>query len=160
MVQYHGTALRASNDLFNVSISSTGNYLYYNNSSVFGHINTGNSALNWSINSSGSATFPSLNSGVSSISTLAVGSPSVRGNGDLLTVSVTSTGNYIYLNNGGALGGYNSTGNPSFFPWMIEMSGLGTFRNISSLAGSINSLYSNILSINNGSISWYGSKSF
>ena len=85
------------------------------------------------------------------MSTLAVGSSSVRGSGDLLTVSVTPTGNYIYLNNGGALGGYNSTGSPSFFPWMIEMSGLGTFRSISSLTGSINNLYSNILRINNGS---------
>ena len=72
----------------------------------------------------GSASFPSLNSGVSSISTLAVGSSSVRGNGDLLNVSVTPTGNYIYLNNGGALGGYDATGTPASFPWMIEMSGL------------------------------------
>ena len=75
----------------------------------FGHINVTNSTSSWSINSSGSATFPSLNSGISSISTLAVGSPNVRGTGDLLTVSVTSTGNYIYLNNGGALGGYNDS---------------------------------------------------
>ena len=58
--------------------------------------------------------------------------------------------NYIYLNNGGALGGYNATGTPASFPWMIEMSGLGTFRSIRSLTGSINNLYSNILSINNG----------
>ena len=93
-----------------VATSSTGNYLYYNNSSVFGHINTGNSASSWSINSS-----------------------SVRGTGDLITISITPTGNYIYVNNGSALGGYNSTGNPSFFPWMIEMSGLGTFRSISTL---------------------------
>ena len=55
----NGNALRAANDLFIVSISSTGNYLYYNNSSAFGHINTSNSASSWSINSSGSATFPS-----------------------------------------------------------------------------------------------------
>ena len=51
----NGNALRSINDLFNVSISSTGNYLYYKNSSVFGHINTSNSASSWSINSSGSA---------------------------------------------------------------------------------------------------------
>ena len=30
----NGTALRAANDHFNVSISSTGNYLYYNSASV------------------------------------------------------------------------------------------------------------------------------
>ena len=147
----NSTALRSSNDLFNVYISSTGNYLYYNNSSTFGNINTSNSASSWSINSSGSATFPSLNSGVSSISTLADGSSNIRSSGDLLNVSVTSTGNYIYLNNGGVLGGYNTTGIPSNFPWTIDMVGLGTFRSISSLTGSINNLYSNILSINNGS---------
>jgi hypothetical protein len=146
----NGTSLRSSNDLFNVSISSTGNYLYYNNSGVFGHINTSNSNNSWSINSSGLASFPALTSGLSSLSTLAVGSSSVRGSGDLITVSVTPTGNYIYLNNGGVLGGYNTTGTPANFPWTINMEGLGSFRSISSLTGSINSLYSNILSINNG----------
>ena len=141
---------RSTNDILEVATSSTGNYLYYNNSSVFGHINTSNSASSWSINSSGLASFPSLTSGVSSISSLSVNSSSVRGTGDLITVSVTPTGNYIYLNNGGVLGGYNTIGAPSNFPWTINMEGLGTFRNISSLAGSITNLYSNILSINNG----------
>ena len=47
----------------------------------------------------------SIINGVSSISTLAVGSSSVRGSGDLKTASVTPTGNYIYLNNAGSLGG-------------------------------------------------------
>ncbi len=97
----NGNSLRSANDLFNVSINSSGNYLYYNNSSVFGHINTSNSASSWSINSSGLASFPSLTSCVSSISSLAVNSSSVRGSGDLITVSVTPTGNYIYLNNEG-----------------------------------------------------------
>ncbi len=119
---------------------------------MFGHINTSNSASSWSINSSEAASFPSLTSGVSSLSTLAVGSSSVRGSGDLITVSVTPTGNYIYLNNGGVLGGYNTTGIPASFPWTIDMTGLGSFRNISSLAGTtltsttgiISNLYSNI----------------
>ncbi len=56
----------------------------------------------------------------------------------------------IYLNNGGVLGGYNTTGTPANFPWTIDMAGLGSFRSSSSLTGSINNLYSNILSINNG----------
>ena len=125
----NGNALRSSNDLFNVSASpTTENYLYYNNSSVFGHINTSNSALLWFINSSGSASFPSLNIGVSSISTLAVGSPSIWGSGDLLTVSVTPTDNYIYLNNSGALGGYNLTGNPSFFLGWLKCQGWDLFE--------------------------------
>jgi hypothetical protein len=36
------TALRAANDLFNISISSTENYLYFNSASVFGHIISSN----------------------------------------------------------------------------------------------------------------------
>ena len=86
---------RATNDIFEVATSSTGNYIYYNNSSVFGHINTNNSISSWYIDSNGSASFPSLNvSGVSSTLNLAVGSPSIGGSGDLLTVSVTPTGDY------------------------------------------------------------------
>jgi hypothetical protein len=103
--------------------------LYYNNSSIFGHINTSNSNNSWSISSSGSAQFPSLNvNGVSSTSTLAVNSSSVRGSGDLLTVSVTPGGDYLYLNNGGTLGLYKSDGNPSFFPWIIDKNGNARFR--------------------------------
>ena len=92
---------RSNNDILEVATSSTGNYLYYNSASVFGHINTSNSALNWYINSSGLASLPNL----------AINSPNIRGSGDLLNVSVTPTGNYIYLNNGGVLGGYNASGN-------------------------------------------------
>ena len=95
----NGTALRSSNDLFNVSISTLGNYLYYNLQSVFGHINTSNSALSWSINSSGSASFQSLNvNGTSSIATnLCIGSSRMRTSTDKLNVSTTSTGPYMFL---------------------------------------------------------------
>ena len=61
---------------------------------------------------------------------MAVNSSSVRGSGDLITVSITPTGNYIYLNNGGVLGGYNTSGIPANFPWTIDMVGLGTCRGI------------------------------
>ena len=94
---------------------------------MFGHIITSNSALNWFINSSGLGSLP----------TLTINSPNVRGCGDLLTVSVTPTGNYIYLNNGGVLGGYNASGIPSNFPWTIDMVGLGTFRSISTPVANI-----------------------
>jgi hypothetical protein len=130
----NGTVLRSANDIFNVSINSSGNYLYYNNTSVFGHINTSNSALSWSTNSSGNASFPSLTSVVSSISSLAVNSSSVRGSGDLIAVSVTPTG--------------NTTGTPANFPWTIDMTGLGTFRSISNVL-TITNLYSNVLTVNN-----------
>ena len=119
---------RANNDIFEVAVSpTTGNYLYYNNSSVFGHINTTNSTMSWFINSSGLASLPNL----------AINSPNIRGTGDLLTVSVTPTGNYIYLNNGGVLGGYNASGIPSNFPWTIDMVGLGSFRSISTPVANI-----------------------
>ena len=122
---------RATNDIFEVcTTSSTGNYLYYNNSSIFGHINTSNSALSWSINSSGSASFPSLNfNGTASISTnLCIGSSSMRTSTDRLNVATTSTGPYMFLNDGGALGTYNT--NTSSFPWFIEMSGLWSFPTV------------------------------
>ena len=117
----NGTALRASNDLFNVSISSTGNYLYYNNSSVFGHINTSNSASSWSINSSGLGSFPSLNvNGTSSIATnLCIGSSSMRTSTDKLNVSTTSTGPYLFFNDGGTLGTYNT--NTSSFLGLLKV---------------------------------------
>ncbi len=117
----------------------------YNNSSTFGFLNVLDSNKSWFINQNGnlnipvlttpSATITSLTSGVSSISSLAVNSSSVRGSGDLITVSVTPTGNYICLNNGGVLGGYNTTGTPANFPWTIDMTGLGSFRSISSPSG-------------------------
>ena len=67
----NGTALRSSNDIFNVSVSpTTGNYLYYNLQSVFGHINFTNSALSWFINSSGAATLPSLTTPTGAITSL------------------------------------------------------------------------------------------
>jgi hypothetical protein len=73
----NGTALRSANDLFNVSVSpTTGNYLYYNNSSAFGHINTSVSASSWYINSSGSATIPIINSTTANIGTLNVSTAS------------------------------------------------------------------------------------
>ena len=100
---------RATNDIFEVCTSSTGNYLYYNNSSVFGHINTSNSALSWYINSSG----------VSLLSNLAIGSSSMRTSTDRLNVSVTNSGPYMFFNDGGTLGTYNT--NTSLFPWFIEI---------------------------------------
>ena len=94
----NGTALRAANDLFNISISRTENYLYFNSASVFGHINNSNNLLSWYINSSG----------VSTLSNLAIGSSSMRTSTDRLNVSITSTGPYMIFNDGGTLGIYNT----------------------------------------------------
>jgi hypothetical protein len=135
---------RATNDIFEVATSSTGNYIYYNNSSVFGHINTTNSALSWYINSSGSAQLPSLTSttanittdnvgtlnvsGTASTSNLCIGSSSMRTSSDKLNVILTSTGPYMFFNDGGTLGTYNT--NTSSFPWFIEMSGYSNFQTV------------------------------
>jgi len=127
----NGTALRSANDLFNVSISSTGNYLYYNNSSVLGVINTSNSNNSWSINSSGNAQFPLLNvSGVSSTSNLCIGSSSMRTASDRLNVSLSSTGPYMFFNDGGTLGVYNT--DLALFPWFVEVDGDATFSTVNS----------------------------
>ena len=122
-VNNNNNTRRATNNIFEVCTSSTGNYLYYNNTSVFGHINTSNSALSWSINSSGLGSFPSLNiNGTSSIVTnLCIGSSSMRTSTDKLNVSTTSTGSYMFFNDGGTLGTYNT--NTSLFPWFIEIDG-------------------------------------
>ena len=66
------SALRSSNDLFNVSTSSTSHYLYYNSDSVFGHINT-NFLYNWYINSSA----------ICSLQNLCIGSANMRTSTDM-----------------------------------------------------------------------------
>ncbi len=95
--------LRSSNDLFNVSASSAGNYLYYNLDSVFGHIHT-NSLYNWYINASG----------ICSVQNLCIGSANMRTSTDRLNDSLSSTGPYLFFNDGGTLGTYDT--NTSSFP--------------------------------------------
>ena len=90
-----------------------------------------NSALSWFINSSGSAQFPSLNvSSVSSTSNLCIGSSSMRTSTDRLNVSLSSTGPYLFFNDGGTLGTYNT--NTSSFPWFVELDGDATFQSVNS----------------------------
>jgi len=117
---------RATNDIFEVCTSSTSK-----NTSVFGPINTSNSALSWFINQNRAANFPTLNvNGSSSISTnLCIGSTSMRTSSDKLNVSTTSTGPYLFFNDGGTLGTYDTTN--SIVPWFVEMSGYGRFDRIS-----------------------------
>ena len=103
---------RATNDIFEVATSSTGNYLYYNNSSTFGHINTSYSASSWFTNSSGAATLPSLSTPTGTITTLTSTTGTItnlysnilavnnnnqqRATNDIFEVATSSTGNYIY----------------------------------------------------------------
>ena len=65
-----------------VSISSLGNYLYYNLQSVFGHINSTNSLYNWYINASG----------ICSLQNLCIGSANMRTSTDRLNVSLSNSG--------------------------------------------------------------------
>ena len=109
-------------------------------------INTTNSTLSWFINSSGSATLPKLNSttanittdnvgtlnvsGTASIATnLCIGSTSMRTSSDKFNVSTSSTGPYMFFNDGGTLGTYDTTN--SIFPWFVEMTGYGKFTEVS-----------------------------
>ena len=110
---------RATNDIFEVCTSpTTGNYLYYNNTSVCDHINTSNSNLSWYINQNGSAQIPSINTTTANITTdnvgtlnvsrtasiatnLCINSTSMRTISDKLNVSLSSTGPYLFFNDGG-----------------------------------------------------------
>jgi hypothetical protein len=53
----------------------------------------------------------------------------MRTSSDKLNVSTTSTGPYMFFNDGGTLGTYDTTN--SIFPWFIEMTGYGKFTEIS-----------------------------
>ena len=109
--------MRSSNDLFNVSASSSSHYLYYNLDSVFGHINT-NSLYNWYINSLG----------VCSLQNLCIGSANMRTSSDRLNVSLSNSGSYMFFNDGGTLGLYNT--NTSSFPWFVEVDGDSSFQSV------------------------------
>ncbi len=102
---------RSTNDIFECCTSSTGNYIYYNNSSTFGFINVSNSASSWFINSSGSAIIPSITTPAGAITSLTSTTGSInnlysnilsinngsalRSSNDLFNVSISSTGNYL-----------------------------------------------------------------
>ena len=128
-----GTLTESINNLyFNILSINNGTALRssINNGTALSINNCTNSALSWSTNSSGSASFPSLNvDGTSSIATnLSIGSSSMRTSTDKLNVSTTSTGPYMFFNDGGTLGTYNT--NTSSFPCFIEKSGLGSFPTV------------------------------
>ena len=59
---------RSNNDILEVATSSTGNYLYYNNSSTFGLINVTDSLSSWYITSSGIGLIPTLNTSTLNVS--------------------------------------------------------------------------------------------
>jgi hypothetical protein len=104
---------RSVNDIFEVATSSTGNYLYYNNSSTFGYINTSNSTNSWFINQNGNLNIPVITTPSGTITSLTSTSGSInnlysnilsinngtalRSANDLFNVSISSTGNYLEL---------------------------------------------------------------
>jgi hypothetical protein len=60
---------RSNNDILEVATSSTGNYLYYNNSSTFGLINVTDALSSWYITSSGIGLIPTLNTSTLNVTT-------------------------------------------------------------------------------------------
>ncbi len=55
----NGNTRRSTNDIFECCTSSTGNYIYFNNSSTFGFLNVSDSNKSWFVNQNGNLTFPS-----------------------------------------------------------------------------------------------------
>ena len=132
----NNNARRSTNDIFEVATSSTGNYLFYNNSSTFGFINTTNSIFSWFINSSGAATIPSLTTPSGSITSLTSTTGTIsnlysnilavnndntqRAINDIFEVATSSTGNYLYYNNSLVFGHIN-TSNSNFHGLLIHL---------------------------------------
>ena len=85
--------------------------------------------------------------------TLSVNSnSSLRSANNLLEVSLSPTSSYMYFNNAGTLGIYDTI--HSTFNWFINLNGLGTFSTLNSINATINTLntitiYSNKLILNN-----------
>ncbi len=73
-------------------------------------------------------------SNTSTTSKLAIGS-SMRAGTDIMKISLTNNGSYIYFNDSATLGAFNV--NDSTFPWLINMSGLGSFRTVTTTTANI-----------------------
>jgi hypothetical protein len=61
---------RSTNDIFECCTSSTGNYIYYNNSSTFGFLNVFDSNKSWYINQNGNLNIPILTTPSGTITSL------------------------------------------------------------------------------------------
>jgi hypothetical protein len=71
---------------------------------------------------------------------------------DKLNVSLSSTGPYLFFNDGGTLGTYNT--NTSSFPWFVELDGDSTFQSVNtttlaSTNGTVTNLNSDRISYKN-----------
>ena len=209
----NSNSLRSAADIWEASISSTGSYIYFNNSGTIGIYNTSNSTFPWYITIAGLALLPTitnsnslsvtgtstftnlpyyvntsdqlinkayvdnrfttLNSTTGTIATLnstllnsttgtiqnlfsntlSVNSnSSLRSANNLLEVSLSPTTSYMYFNNAGTLGIYDTI--HSTFNWYINLAGLGSFTTINATNATLNNLnsttiYSNSLILNN-----------
>ena len=207
----NSNSLRSAADIWEASISSTGSYIYFNNSGTIGIYNTSNSSFPWYITIAGLALLPTitnsnslsvtgtstftnlpyyintsdqlinkayvdnrfttlnsttgtiatLNSTTGTIATLnstllnsttgtiqnlfsntlSVNSnSSLRSANNLLEVSLSPTTSYMYFNNAGTLGIYDTI--HSTFNWYINLAGLGSFTSINSTSGTIGTINS------------------
>jgi hypothetical protein len=76
----------------------------------------------------------------------------MRTSSDRLNVSLSNTGPYLFFNEGGTLGLYNT--NTSSFPWFVELDGDSTFQSVNTTTltsenGTIDNLNSDRISYKN-----------
>jgi hypothetical protein len=102
----NGNSSRASNDIIEIATSSTSNYIYYNTSSVFGHINVTNANNSWYID----------NNALAKVTKLSVNS-TLRSSNDLFNVSASSISHYLYYNLDSVFGHINTN---SLYNWYIN----------------------------------------
>jgi hypothetical protein len=129
----------------NISLSNNGSYIYFNDSATLGAFNVNDNTFPWLINMSGLGSFRTVTTTTANIATDNVGTLNVSGiaiinkisinstlrsSNDLLNVSSSSTGPYLFIGNDCTIGTYNT--NNSTFPWFIEMDGDATFSTVNS----------------------------
>ena len=131
------SSLRATGDLLEVSVSPTGSYLYFNSSGRLGAYNTTNSTFPWYIDITGGlGSFITVNSTNATLTNLYSSSLSVNAGSslrsalDIMEVGISPTGSYLYFNNSGTIGVYNTTLLNS--PWYITVSGTASIPTVNS----------------------------
>lgn len=151
-------SFRTSTDFFNVSLTPSTAYVYIDAFLTLGVYNPTNNTNPWNICATGLGTFTTINSTTGTFqnlfsNTLSVNSnSSLRAASNLLEVSLSPTSSYMYFNNAGTLGIYDTI--HSTFNWYINLAGLGSFTTINATNATLNNLnsttmYSNSLILNN-----------
>ena len=116
-----------------------------NDTATLGAFNVNDSTFPWLINMSGLGSFRTITTTTANITTDNVGTLNVSGtatinkvsinstmrsSNDLLNVSSSSTGPYLFVGGDITIGTYDT--NTSSFPWFVEMDGDATFSTVNS----------------------------